>query len=114
MMSKQDPLDILANEIEQGFMQRGGWKSCRHLLSKQFNDMANRISTLVAIVEKLPKTADGVQFVPNTQQELWWHDGSGGFWRCFDVERDSQGRWWCDESKRLVSSCYSTRAAAKE
>lgn len=27
-------LDALTNEIEQGFMQRGGWEACRHLLGK--------------------------------------------------------------------------------
>lgn len=32
-MSK-DKLDLLANEIEQAFMQRGGWDTCRHLLGK--------------------------------------------------------------------------------
>lgn len=30
----QDELDNLTNEIEQGFMQRGGWKACRYLLGK--------------------------------------------------------------------------------
>ena len=29
-----DPLDVLTNGIEQGFMQRGGWKNCRYLLGK--------------------------------------------------------------------------------
>ena len=29
-----DPLDTLTNEIEQGFMQRGGWKACRYAVGK--------------------------------------------------------------------------------
>lgn len=34
-MNDQDKtLDALTNEIEQGFMQRGGWKACRYLLGK--------------------------------------------------------------------------------
>lgn len=34
-----DQLDLLTNEIEQGFMQRGGWKACRYLLGKLVEDI---------------------------------------------------------------------------
>ncbi len=29
-----DDLDSVTNKIEQGFMQRNGWKDCRYLLGK--------------------------------------------------------------------------------
>ena len=35
MNSKE--LDLLTNEIEQQFMQRGGWGQCRYLLGKHFS-----------------------------------------------------------------------------
>lgn len=31
-------LDTTANEIEQGFMQQGGWKACRHLLGRVYQE----------------------------------------------------------------------------
>ena len=39
-------LDGLTNEIEQGFMQSGGWDACRHLLStlaRRKNDEIDRL-----------------------------------------------------------------------
>jgi len=33
-MHEKSKLDELTNEIEQGFMQRDGWKGCRYLLGK--------------------------------------------------------------------------------
>lgn len=39
----QDELDTLTNEIEQGFMQRGGWKSCRYLLGKLLDCRAGKL-----------------------------------------------------------------------
>lgn len=44
-MSK-DPLDILTNEIEQDFMQFGGWKECRYLLGKLVGDKDAEIAVL--------------------------------------------------------------------
>ena len=45
-------LDQLANEIEQGFMQRGGWRACRYLLGK----LADKVDcTVQATVDQLPK-----------------------------------------------------------
>jgi hypothetical protein len=35
-------LDLVTNEIEQGFQQRGGWKACRHLLQ---TIVAERVAT---------------------------------------------------------------------
>ncbi len=32
-------LDILTNEIEQGFMQRGGWEMCRYSLGKFLDEL---------------------------------------------------------------------------
>lgn len=63
-MSEQDPLDVLTNGIEQGFMQRGGWRECRYLLGKLVTERGDEIERLKAIVDKLPKTKDGVSIVP--------------------------------------------------
>ncbi len=41
-------LDQLANEIEQGFMQRGGWKACRYLLGK-LADKVEQSQTIVKL-----------------------------------------------------------------
>lgn len=42
-MVKQDKLDILADEIERGFMQEGGWKRCRYLLGKVLDCRASKL-----------------------------------------------------------------------
>ena len=41
-----DELDLLANEIEQGFMQQGGWRTCRYLLGKLVKEKQEKIEQL--------------------------------------------------------------------
>ena len=48
-----DELNILTNEIEQGFMQRGGWKACRYLLGKLVADKDREIKRLTTLCENL-------------------------------------------------------------
>ncbi len=54
-MNKQESraLDTWCNEIEQGFMQRGGWKACRHILGEIFNQRQEELERLQAIVGAL-------------------------------------------------------------
>ena len=72
------------------------------------NEIYDRIAELEAIVEKLPKTADGVAVVP---EETVWFRGMGLTVRW----HHSLQRWagvqgsWCPD----ISSCYSTREAAE-
>jgi len=83
---------------------------------KEASDRAAEITRLRAIVEKLPKTADGVPVVPG--DELWVRHPDGG---CAGTRR-----WWKHPSLGWsvgfehmqnepidVSSCYSTREAAE-
>lgn len=121
MNSKE--LDQLANGIEQGFMQRGGWKACRYLLGK----LADKVEHLQAIVDKLPsgqKTKDGVPKSPNdivyytygptvglplrvVGFRNWTQDADGN-WLAF-----AEGRY--DEKYMFlyVHDCYSTFEAAE-
>lgn len=46
-------LDSVASEIEQGFSQRGGWKSCRYLLGKLDKEYAAEIERLRVENEKM-------------------------------------------------------------
>lgn len=53
-MNKQESrdLDTWTNEIEQGFMQRGGWKACRYILGEIFNQRQEELERLQAIIER--------------------------------------------------------------
>ena len=48
-MTQQVDLDVLTNEIEQGFMQLGGWKACRYSLKKLVADKDAEIKLLNAL-----------------------------------------------------------------
>jgi len=70
---------------------------------------------LRAVVEKLPKTADGVPLTPG--MELW-HSGTGGFPKgdyAWAFSKGQSGEWFVDFAFATVmlSKCYSTREAAE-
>jgi len=77
--------------------------------------LADEVERLRAIVDKLPKTADGVPVVPG--MTLWDSIWLG---RPFGVQQlsvfcpnASRSEWMCNEGEVDVSQCYSTRAAAE-
>ena len=60
MMGK-DKLGLLTNEIEQGFMQRGGWAACRHLLGKPCKPCcqeSQRLQAAADVIEELRTSGD--------------------------------------------------------
>ena len=157
-----DELDIITNEIEQGFMQRGGWKACRHLLRKLVNDkdsailrlqrandlncealdekiaelarlqtaleaieisykgMQERAEEAEAVVEKLPKTADGVSIVPGMTVYIFVgghideREVRGPYGLACLLVREPARHGACEGTRHeLAGSCYSTREAAE-
>ena len=52
-------LDQLANEIEQGFMRPGGWKTCRYLLGK-FADKVKQHDLVQARLEACKSALDSL------------------------------------------------------
>ena len=61
-----------------------------------------RIAELEAVVEKLPKTADGNRVVPSVDFVWNWCALDGGYWE--SIKCPSRAGW--------VAKCYSTRDAA--
>jgi len=51
MPLSKDLLDSLTNEIEQGFMQKDGWKTCRYMIGvlvENYNVEIKRLKTEIA------------------------------------------------------------------
>lgn len=87
----------------------------------------SELARLKAIVDKLPKTADGLVVIPGRDQvfspkgqgmeyELWWgpdsfDDERHGQWLAMDENYRSIGG--CSTYFPLASDCYSTREAAE-
>ena len=55
----QDELDILTNEIEQGFMQRGGWKTCRFLLERFITEREKTLQESHKVINKVNEIKKG-------------------------------------------------------
>lgn len=64
-------LDAITNEIEQGFMQAGGWKACRYLLGKLVpdGDAAPDDVPAVTAAEPPPGTVAGDTPTPRGSEE---------------------------------------------
>lgn len=46
-------LDTMTNEIEQGFQQKDGWKSCRHLLGKLIKELDEQLLEAESTIDAL-------------------------------------------------------------
>jgi len=51
-MAEPDSLDRLTNSIEQGFMQKKGWETCRHLLENHLKTFAGPPIIYIAKLER--------------------------------------------------------------
>jgi len=54
-------LDTLTNEIEQGFQQKNGWKSCRYLLGKWDKERENLLLEAESEIEALRLDLENLQ-----------------------------------------------------
>lgn len=69
-----------------------------------------------AIVDKLPKTKDGVSVVPG--EDVVWHpevkSNVSNELQAMAIDIDGGAAWWrTPKDRRFVSDCYSTREAAE-
>jgi len=110
-------LDTLTNEIEQMFMQEGGWKACRYLLGKLVADKDAEIERLEAIVAKLPKTADEVSILPGMVVWVSLICGHAAPFRVDGIEKRMLRSYDSGEIKSLLyydtDKFYSTRETAE-
>ncbi len=72
-----DKLDILTNEIEQGFSQRGGWKACRYLLGELAKDHTAKVGQVVEDANNLADQLREVEeYVMELEKRIACSDGS--------------------------------------
>ena len=67
-----DKLDILTNEIEQGFKQRGGWKACRHLLERETHKWEQRAYDLEDVLLYLSDFSNQPMFTDDLGRNAHW------------------------------------------
>jgi len=94
--------DILKEHIEQ----------CpKHPLS----EAKAEIERLQTIVDKLPKTADGVPVVPGMvlHDPIWIEDPFGVHQLLVFCPNARRSEWSCNDGEVDTSQCYSTREAAQ-
>lgn len=81
-------------------------------VSQEYADLRRQVAALQAIVDKLPKTKDGVPAVPG---DVVYHDNGGGYIEAGLVALDADGAWIVSPNHTLkiwnVCDCYSTREA---
>ena len=91
----------------------------------EIGDLKAEIKRLKAIVNMLPKTADGVPAVPHWTTRLWYkHPDSGVIYeRTFEADMEDARTHWVSTypdrrgGERVwvgVEQCYSTREAAEK
>jgi len=90
-------------------------EECFDEANKYIVDYMAEIDRLQVIVDKLPKTADGVPVVPG--KDIVWHPDVRhirGAPMPLDIDANGEAAWWRTPDERYsVEDCYSTQEAAK-
>jgi hypothetical protein len=86
-----------------------------YVAAAELTRLQRRVQELESIVERLPKTADGV-YVVRGVGKVWHPDDESeepfGFTPCLDEYHSEVGDWYEYSVDDYISKCYSTREAA--
>lgn len=88
---------------------------CFRCMMREYPTLQAEIERLRAIVDELPKTADGVPVVPG--EDVVWHPtvrSDNGRLMPMAIDLNEGAAWYrVPDDRKFVCDCYSTREAAE-